>query len=320
MATVLRRFPMAVALLPMSASATMLLPTAACMSTSAIRVLVTGAGGRTGALAFEKIAARPEQFAPPTGLVNSRKAMKRLRKAGASPEQIFRGDVTNKESMLSAFKKASPDAVIICTSAVPQINKLSILKLLLAKLFRREGVRPTFRFPPGASPEEVDYYGLKNQIDAAKDVGAQRVVLVSSMGGTDPNNFLNTIGVKPDGTGGQILMWKRKGEKYLVESGLDYTIIHPGGLLDKPGGERKLVIGVDDELLKDKSRSIPRADVAAVCVQALLTDGASKRSIDLKSEEEGPPTTDFDSLFASTDRNCDYKIDPGEPKAAIKAS
>ena len=38
------------------------------------------------------------------------------------------------------------------------------------------------------------------------------------MGGTDPSNFLNTIGKNKDGSGnGDILLWKRKAEKYLVE-------------------------------------------------------------------------------------------------------
>ena len=46
------------------------------------------------------------------------------------------------------------------------------------------------------------------------------------MGGTDRSNFLNTIG------GGDILVWKRRAERYLIDSGLNYTIIHPGGLKD----------------------------------------------------------------------------------------
>ncbi len=38
------------------------------------------------------------------------------------------------------------------------------------------------------------------------------------MGGTDPSNFLNTIGKNKDGSGnGDILLWKRKAEKYLVD-------------------------------------------------------------------------------------------------------
>ena len=43
----------------------------------------------------------------------------------------------------------------------------------------------------------------------------------SSMGGTDPNNFLNKVGKKSDGSGnGDILLWKRKAERYLVNVSL----------------------------------------------------------------------------------------------------
>lgn len=60
----------------------------------------------------------------------------------------------------------------------------------------------------------------------------------------------------------------RKAEEYLIASGLTYTIIHPGGLLDKDGGKRRLVVDIDDAMLERKSRSIPRADVAQVCRSA----------------------------------------------------
>ena len=52
-------------------------------------------------------------------------------------------------------------------------------------------------------------------------------MLISSMGGTDLSHFLNKMG------GGNILVFKRKAEEYLVsQSQMDYTIIHPGGLTD----------------------------------------------------------------------------------------
>lgn len=35
--------------------------------------------------------------------------------------------------------------------------------------------------------------------------------------------------VRPQLGNGNILMWKRKAEQYLIASGLTYTIIHPGG-------------------------------------------------------------------------------------------
>lgn len=50
-----------------------------------------------------------------------------------------------------------------------------------------------------------------------------------------------------------------------------------GGLLDKPGGVRQLVLDVDDVLLSRTTRSIPRADVAELCVQSLLFDEVKNR-------------------------------------------
>ena len=56
-----------------------------------------------------------------------------------------------------------------------------------------------------------------------------QVVLVSSMGICDAENRLNKIG------DGNILIWKRRAERYLIARGFPaYTIIHPGGLLDAP--------------------------------------------------------------------------------------
>mmetsp|Transcript_6026 Transcript_6026/g.15426 ORF Transcript_6026/g.15426 Transcript_6026/m.15426 type:complete len:320 (-) Transcript_6026:165-1124(-) len=289
-----------------------------------LRVLVTGAGGRTGVLCFKKLAERPDDFAPPIGLVRSDASAKKVRRmVSCADEQLVRADVTSTSAMTTALRGQEIDALVICTSAVPKVRKLSILKLLVGKLLRRKGGRPSFYWSGGGTPEEVDYYGMLAQVDAAKQLGVRHIVAVSSMGGTDESNFLNQIGLKPDGTGGQILLWKRKGEKYLVGSGIDYTIIHPGGLLDEEGGKRELVLGVNDELLARTSRSIPRADVAELCVQALLSDAAKNKAFDAVSEPEGEgkgATTDFGSLFRSLTRAYDYSSnEPPEPKAALPA-
>ena len=53
-------------------------------------------------------------------------------------------------------------------------------------------------------------------------------------------------------------MWKRKAEMHLIASGLDYTIIHPGGLKDTEGGKRQLIVNVDDKILDTPTRSVPR--------------------------------------------------------------
>merc|ERR1712022_1598 len=124
-------------------------------------------------------------------------------------------------------------------------------------------------------PYQIDWQGARNQIDVARMKGIRHFVFVSSMGGTQPDNFLNSIGKKEDGSGGGILLWKRKAEEYLIQecqkssSGMTYTIIHPGGLTDKPGNTNEIILDVDDVLLQRKMRSIPRADVADLCIAAI---------------------------------------------------
>lgn len=91
---------------------------------------------------------------------------------------------------------------------------------------------------------------------------------------------------------------------------MDWTIVHPGGLLDKPGGQQQLVADVDDLLLQRTTRSIPREDVAEVCVQALLQPKAKNVALDLIAEPvgTGAPTTDFAALFESLKgRSCAYE-------------
>lgn len=49
------------------------------------------------------------------------------------------------------------------------------------------------------------------------------------------------------------------------------------GLIDEAGGQRELLVGVDDELSKLPSRSIPRDDVAQLAIQCLTLEAAKNR-------------------------------------------
>jgi nucleoside-diphosphate-sugar epimerase len=265
------------------------------------RVAVTGAGGQTGQLAFRKMLERPDDFAP-IGIVRTEESRTALVESGIPAENVLVADVTDAEAMMSAIKGC--DALIIGTSAKPVPS---------AEKDEATG-RPIFGFPNG-QPEQVDWLGQKTQIDAAKASGKEtHVVICSSMGGTDPSNMLNSIGREtlPDGSirGGNILLWKRKAEKYLIDSGIPYTIVHPGGLINEDGGKREILIGVDD-VRTEGERSIPRSDVAEVLVQAVLIPEYRGRSFDIRSklEGEGTITTDFKELLEKLDgKNTDYSL------------
>jgi uncharacterized protein YbjT (DUF2867 family) len=269
------------------------------------KVIVSGAAGRTGGLVFKKLLGS-EKFSP-VGLVRTNKSGKKLNKYKPQKDQVVVADVTDVDSLARAINESGAEKYILCTSAVPKIKIWSLIKVIVLKIFRQTA-RPEFYFNKNGDPYNVDWLGAKNQIDAAKKAGIKQFVFVSSMGGTQPDNFLNTIGrIAGDDLSGNILLWKRKAEQYLIQSGIPYTIVHPGGLIDKAGGEREVILGVDDELLKEKTRSIPRDDVAEVCIQALSQSGALNRAIDIIAREPGvgTPTKDWKAFF-SGNKNCKY--------------
>jgi uncharacterized protein YbjT (DUF2867 family) len=267
----------------------LLVATASALAMSdAKKVLVTGAGGKTGRLVMQKLLQRPAFY--PIGMVRTETSKEGLVAEGVPASQIVIADICDAGSMEEYCEGVN--AVIICTSATPAPTGDKT----------PEG-GPVFGFPNGL-PEQVDWIGQKNQIDMAKKAGASHVVICSSMGGTDPENGLNKL------AGANILLWKRKAEKYLIDSGLTYTVCHPGGLLQEAGGLRELVVGVDDEKVGTDNRSIPRGDVAEVLVSSLEHDSYKNRSFDVRSkpEGEGTVTTDFGNLLNDLEGNCDYTL------------
>ena len=249
------------------------------------KVLVTGATGRTGSLVVKKLKSLANEFEV-VGFARSEEKIKQL---FGTTEGFFTGDILNPEQLSTALENCQ--ALVILTSAVPRM-----------KTPPEEGKPPEFDFELNGNPEQVDWLGQKNQIDLAKAAGVEHIVLVGSMGGTNENHPLNRIG------NGNILIWKRKAEKYLIDSGIDYTIIRAGGLLDQPDGCRELIVGKNDTLLTSPPNniptSIPRGDVANVVVQALKQANSRNKAFDLISKPEDDPeavvTSDWNAFFAQT--------------------
>jgi uncharacterized protein YbjT (DUF2867 family) len=142
------------------------------------------------------------------------------------------------------------------------------------------GARPSVDL---TGPLQVDAFGVRSQIEACRAVGLKRVVLVSSLCAGRWIHPLNLFGL--------ILVWKRVGERWLEQSGLDWTVIRPGGLNEReeglePGQEREGMVfsGPDQQ----DSSSIPRRLVARVCVEALADPAAVGRIIEITSSAEQP--------------------------------
>jgi uncharacterized protein YbjT (DUF2867 family) len=141
------------------------------------------------------------------------------------------------------------------------------------------------RKDPANGPEFVDFQGVRNLADAAAAAKLDQLVIVSSAGVTRKDHILNR---KFD----NVLVWKGKGEAAVRASGVPYTIVRPGGLTDKPGGQH----GVRLEQGDRGTGFIPRADVARVCVAALKSPAARNRTFELYGAQT-PPDMDWDAVF-----------------------
>lgn len=139
------------------------------------------------------------------------------------------------------------------------------------------------------TPEKVDYEGARNLAEAAYAAGVGQYVLVSSRGATMDDHYLNRMF-------NNVLIWKRKGEEAVAASGIDYTIVRPGGLGEGEGGKQTIVFEQGDT--RNEGIFINRADVARVCVSALANEDARNKVFEIHAED-GEPQTDFAAEFAS---------------------
>ena len=119
----------------------------------------------------------------------------------------------------------------------------------------------------------MDLGGAVKLVDAAKADGIRRYLMVSSMGAGNP---------PPPGDGdvfGEYLRAKAAADQALEQSGLEYTIVRPGGLTDDPPtGRVELGSGLD-------RGQIPRADVAALLHACLVLPHTIDWTFDVVSGE-----------------------------------
>jgi uncharacterized protein YbjT (DUF2867 family) len=123
---------------------------------------------------------------------------------------------------------------------------------------------------PGSGPARkrtVDYGGAVKLANAAASQDIRRYVMVSSIGSNRPDTWSDQMRPYQEA--------KSEADQFLIESGLDYTILRPGRLTDDPGtGQVEIAERVE-------YGEIPRDDVAAVIAECLLADNTIGKSFDL---------------------------------------
>ena len=214
------------------------------------RLAVTGASGKTG---WRVVDEALQRGLPVRAIVRPHSVLPpSLAKAEQQGDlEVKRLELQTAEALHHALSGCT--ALVIATGARPSINL--------------------------AGPLQVDAFGVRAQLSACKAVGLQRVVLVSSLCAGRWRHPLNLFGL--------ILVWKRLGERWLEKSGLDWTVVRPGGLSedDSRSGQEGIVFSAADQ---QQSSSIPRRLVAQVCLDALAEPAASGRIIEITSSTQQP--------------------------------
>ena len=157
---------------------------------------------------------------------------------------------------------------------------------------------PSARWRDGNGPEQTDYVSVKNVVECVKtqsNTTCVRFVLVSSIG-VDRTNAMPFLVLNLFG----VLKNKKRGEDFLIASGLNYTILRPGRLTDGPytsydintlvkatSGERRAVeVEKGDSLLPEETSRIVVADAAVASLR--LTSPANQSYCMGTKEGDGP--------------------------------
>lgn len=136
-------------------------------------------------------------------------------------------------------------------------------------------------FTAGSGPDtgldktmSVDLDGAVKAMEAAKQEGINRFVIVSAMNTGDKSSWEDSK-MKP------YYIAKYYADEWLKNSGLDYTILRPGRLKDEKGTGKVTVIHPEDK------EGVPREDVADMILET-LRQASSKNKIISFNEGEVP--------------------------------
>jgi len=209
-------------------------------------IVVIGASGRTGKLVLEGLAKRDLRI---------RALSRDTAKASADIQGDYewvQADVTQPETLVMALQET--DIIISTIGAKPG-----------------KGVN---------GPESVVYKGVKNLVDEAKRAGIRHIIYMSSIGAGGSQHFstvfLNLFMNKT-------MKWKSLGEEYIRSSGIDFTIVRPGGLYGEPGTQG-IKFDQGDKIIG----SIPRGDVASVLIEAVYNVDAINKTFEIINDKSLP--------------------------------
>ncbi|OKH22354.1 NADH:ubiquinone oxidoreductase [Hydrococcus rivularis NIES-593] len=172
-----------------------------------------------------------------------------------------------------------------------EASKVYSMQLMLSKFEYDGALNPNFS--PGLFSLEIE------SIKAYGGQAKPQFIMVSSAGVTRPGRPGLNLEEEPpavrlnDRLGG-ILTWKLRGEEAVRQSGINYIIVRPCALTEKPGN-KVLVFDQGDNMKGQVSREA----IAELCIQALQIPEACNKTFEVREEEAVANSIDWKSLFAN---------------------
>ena len=131
----------------------------------------------------------------------------------------------------------------------------------------------------------VDLDGAVKAIEAARRKNVKRFVMISAL--NTNRREIWSYGLANSGAAGYYYAAKYYADNWLLESGLDYTIIRPSLLLNEPGtGKVEIAEYLETS---EQNMEIPREDVASVAIASLQTENAINKDFDLTTGTDSIP-------------------------------
>ena len=197
--------------------------------------------GGHGKIGLRLVKLLAERGDSPRGIIRKTEQAHDLEEIGAEPIVL---DIENVDDISDAL--AGADAVVFAAGAGP-------------------GSGP-------ARKRTVDYGGAVKLAEGCITKGIRRYVMVSSIGSNRPETWSDQMRPYQEA--------KSEADKFVMEAGLDYTIIRPGGLTDGPGTGNVQIA----ERVEYGTVTVTRDDVAAVIAECLVADNTIGKAFDLLND------------------------------------
>lgn len=231
-------------------------------------VLVLGATGKVGRLVVQELV---DQKVPVRALV--RNASKASEVLVQSPlVSIFEGDINDDKSVYQPLMGCDS---VIAVSGTVRISQL--VDFLPWRLFG-DGVVDADDL---THPKFCNYLAIKRLAEQAVSLGVRKMVRLTGL--TVGLPAWNPVTVLFSTLLSLSSKWHARGEEAIRQSGIDYTVLRPGGLSDdaRPAGVALQAVRSCVETIPPPAR-VGRADLAALCVASVFDHRASNATLNVR--------------------------------------